>query len=79
MKNRTALTAAAAPAAGLAVDSTFTAAIVPEPGTEPTCGRLTSGATMADNPTFRLVPNGPVATTASAIPLGAPSAKGALR
>jgi hypothetical protein len=79
MKNRAALMTVAAPGAGLAAGSTITAAIAPEPGTETTCRRLTSGAAMADNPAFGLTPTGPVATTPATILLRAPSAKGALR
>jgi hypothetical protein len=71
--------AVATSATGLAAGGTGTAAVAPEPGTETTCERLTSGAAMTDNPAFGLAPTGPVTTTAATISLSAPSAKGALR
>jgi hypothetical protein len=79
MKNQAALMAVTTSAAGLVVGGTVTAAVALEPGTETTCGRLTSGAAMTDNPAFGLAPTGPVVTTAATISLSAPSAKGALR
>jgi hypothetical protein len=76
MKNLAALTAMAAPAAGLVSSSTVTAAVAPKPGTE-TRGGLTGLAAVAGNPAFRLTLTGPVATTVTG-PRGAASANGAL-
>jgi hypothetical protein len=77
MENQAALTATAAPAAGLASNSTVTAAVAPKPSTETTHGRLTGLAAVAGNPTFRLTLTGRVATTVTG-PRGAASANGAL-
>ena len=77
MKNLAALTAMAAPAAGPASSRTVTAAVAPKSGTETTCGRLTSMATVAGNPGFRLTLTGPVDTTVTG-PRGAAPANGAL-
>ena len=79
MKNLAALVAVAAPAAGLAPSSsTVTAAIAPKPGTETTRGRLTGLTAMASQAAFRPALTGPVASTATTLPLSARSAKGAL-
>jgi hypothetical protein len=78
MKNLAALTAMAAPAAGLAPSSsTVTAAVAPKSGTETTRRRLTGLAAVAGNPAFRMTLTGPVATTVTG-PRGAASANGAL-
>ena len=77
MQHLAALTAMAAPAAGLASSSTVTAAIAPKPGTEITSRRLTGLATVASNPAFRLTLTGPVATAVTG-PCGTASANGAL-
>ena len=78
MENQAALTAVAAPAAGLASSSTVTGAVAPKPGTETTGGRLTGlAAVAAGNPAFRPALTGRVATTVTG-PRGAVSANGAL-
>ena len=77
MKNLAALTAMAAPAAGLASSSTVTAAVAPKWGTETTRRRLTGLAGVVGNLAFRLMLTGPVATTVTG-PRGAASANGVL-
>jgi len=77
MEDLAALTAMAAPAAGLASSSTVTAAVAPKSGAETTRGRLTGLAAVDGNPAFRLTPTGRVATTVTG-PCGAASANGAL-
>jgi hypothetical protein len=77
MKNLAALTAMAAPTAGLASSRTVTAAVAPKSGTETTRGRLTGLAAVAGNPAFRLTLTGPVATTVTG-PRGAAPANVAL-
>jgi len=77
MENQAALTAVAAPAAGLASSSTVTAAVAPKSGTETTRGRLTGLAAVDGNPAFGLTPTGRVATTVMGL-RGAASANWAL-